>query len=444
MREMQWYSEPARLLPVIDSVDVLVVGGGPAGVSAAISAAREGAKTMLVEQLGDVGGVATTGLMSHWTGNTRGGFYEEILERSRDDGGPENGDMLRQTINPEKLKTVFLEMLEEAGVRLRLYTMAAAPMMDGDTLCGVLLESKSGREAVCANVVIDASGDGDIAARAGVPFHTGREADGKMQPVSLMFKVAGVDTERAVFPGAFEESFQVEKGDLQTLGKEKLPFPAGHVLLYRTTLPGVVTCNMTNCIDVNGTDAAQLTNAVLICRRQIDAITAFLREYVPGFENCYCISSASSIGVRETRHFAGEATLTQEDILNARQFSDWVVRQAHFNFDVHNMTGNGLDETGLQKHFPQTCGYSIPYGCLVPQKVEGLLLAGRNISGTHLAHSSYRVMPICAKIGEAAGIAAALCASLGCRPRELPAEKIQERLEKRENEFDRASALQGE
>ena len=439
---MEWYSEPARRIPVVDSVDVLVVGGGPAGVSAAIAAAREGAKTMLIEQCGDVGGVATTGLMSHWTGNTRGGFYEEILERSRDDGGPGHGDALRQTINPEKLKTVFLEMLEEAGVLLRLYTMAASPIVEEDTIKGVILESKSGREAVCAGIVIDASGDGDVAARAGVPFHTGREADRKMQPVSLMFKVAGVDTSRAVFPGAFEESFQVEKGDLQTLGKEHLPFPAGHVLLYRTTLPGVVTCNMTNCIDIDGTNTEDLTRAVLICRRQIDAITAFLREYVPGFENCYCISSASSIGVRETRHFAGEATLTQEDILHARQFPDWVVKQAHFNFDVHNMTGNGLDETGLQKHFPQSRGYSIPYGCLVPQKIDNLLLAGRNISGTHLAHSSYRVMPICSKVGEAAGVAAALCAALGCRPRELPAVKIQERLEKREKESNEGTALQ--
>jgi hypothetical protein len=157
----------------------------------------------------------------------------------------------------------------------------------------------------------------------------------------------------------------------------------------------------------------------------MDQIVAFLRKFVPGFERCYPISSASSIGVRETRHFTGEYTLTKEDILAARIFDDWAVTRAHFNFDVHNISGAGLDATGAQKKFSQPKGYTIPYGSLVPKKVENLYLAGRNISGTHLAHSNFRVMPICANMGQAAGTAAALCVQSGILPRKLDVGRLQ-------------------
>lgn len=422
--------ESSREVPVVAEVDVLVLGAGPAGVSAAVCAAREGVKVMLVEQSGDVGGVATTGLMSHWTGNTQGGFYQELLDKTADlpgnaegmNGGP------HQIINPERLKTLLLEMLEEHKVSLRLYSFASEPIMEGNSIRGVILESKAGRQAILAKEIIDATGDGDIAAKAGVPFFMGREEDGKMQPVTIMFKVAGVDTERAVFPGGFEENPMIPSGPIQDVGKAHLPFPAGHVLLYRTSLPGVVTCNMTNCIDVDGTNPEDLTRATLVCRRQIEEIVPFLREYVPGFEKCYVISSGSIIGVRETRHFEGEATITEEDILSAKVFKDWAVTKAHFNFDVHNLTGNGLDATGSQKNFKQNSGYTIPYGCLVPKKVEHLLLAGRDICGTHMAHSNYRVMPICANMGQAAGVAASLCVKNETTPRLLDVGLLQRRL----------------
>ncbi len=411
--------------PIIAKADVVVAGSGPAGASAAIAAAREGASVVLVEQMGNVGGIATEGLMSHWTGNTKGGFYEELLKHSADIKSSEN----RHIINPERLKTVLLEMLEEAGVRLMLYTFACGPVMEGNCIRGIIVENKSGRGVIYGKIVIDASGDGDIAARAGVPFCLGRESDGRMQPATIMFKVAGVDVDRGVFPGFFEDHLEIPAGDIQQIGRENLPFPAGHVLLYRTTLPGVVTCNMTNCIGIDGTKAEDLTKATIVCRKQMDSIVDFLRKFVPGFEECYLISSASLIGVRETRHFEGEYVLGQEDIVSARVFPDWVVTRAHFNFDVHNMTGDGLDETGVQKGFAQPRGYTIPYGCFVPKKVDNLYLAGRNISGTHMAHSNYRVMPICANMGQAVGIAAAICAASGCMPRNLDVRAVQKRLE---------------
>lgn len=418
---MDFYQEPSRKLPIRDNVEVLVVGGGPAGFSAAVNAARNGVKTMLIEQSGDVGGVATTGLMSHWTGNTIGGFYDEILNRSSDYNDKER----RHIINPEKLKLTMLQMLEEAGAKLRLYTFASHVIVEDNCIKGIIVESKTGREVILSKIIIDATGDGDIAAKSGVPYFKGRESDGKMQPMTLMFKVGGVDYDRAVFPGAFEETFEIPAGDLQSLGKEHLPYPAGHVLLYRSSLPGVVTCNMTNCIDVDGTNAEDLTHATIVCRKQMDAIVSFLKEFVPGFAACYALSSASIIGVRETRHFQGEYTLTEEDILNARAFDDWIVTKAHFNFDVHNITGSGLDSTGVQKNFKQNRGYTIPYGCFVPVKIDNLYLTGRNISGTHMAHSNFRIMPICANMGQGVGIAASLCVKENTSPRKLQVEHVQ-------------------
>lgn len=409
---------------------MLVVGGGPAGVAAAISAARTGANTLLIEQSGAVGGVATTGLMSHWTGATEGPLYEEILQRAQDTERDWNyyGDKVlhaRRIINPEKLKLVLLDMLAEAGARLQLYTFASDAIMDGDRLSGIITESKSGREAILAKVIVDASGDGDIAAKAGAEFITGRETDGKMQPASLMFKVAGVDMARAVFPGEFEDDFEVPAGKLQQLGRQHLPAPIGHVLLYPSTWPGVVSVNMTNSLNVDGTQVADVTRAEYECRRQIPIIVDFLRQYVPGFEQCYLLTTASQIGIRETRHFVGEYTITEQDIEEARIFEDWIVTHAHFNFDVHNISGAGLDATGRQKDFTQQKKYTIPIGCFIPRKLEGLLLAGRNISGTHLAHSNYRVMPICVNMGQGVGVLAALSAQQHKQPRQVDVKDVQ-------------------
>lgn len=423
--------EPARELPVAHDVDVLVAGAGPAGIAAAVAAARHGARTLLVEPFGDPGGVSTVGLMSHWTGATRGGLYEEILDRSfaleRELGGPV--EARSQTINPEILKLVYLQLLRDAGVGLRFYTAAVDALVEDGAMRGIVAESKSGREAFLARQVIDATGDGDVAARAGVPFVKGRESDGKMQPMTLMFKVAGVDMDRAtVLPPSFESNFDVPAGKIQDLAREHIPFPAGHCLLYRSTLPGVITCNMTNVIDVDGTNADDLTRAHVDARLQMPAIIRFLRRFVPGFEACYPMASAAFVGIRETRHFEGEARLTEHDILEARVFPDWAVTRAHFNFDVHSLTGPGLDRTGSQQHFKQNKGYTIPYGALVPKKIDGLFLSGRNISGTHLAHSNFRVMPICVLTGQAAGVAAALCVRTGCTPRALPVADLQRAL----------------
>lgn len=390
--------------------DVLVLGSGPSGFAAAYTAAKNGAKVILVEQSGDVGGISTSGMMSHWTGDCGSPLYRELLRRSAAMNEGEHKDKITITIDPEKLKTLYLEMLDEVGVKLMLYTFVMDAICDGDKILGATAVNKSGMTDIYARITIDATGDGDVAARAGAEFVLGREEDNKMQPATMMFKVGGVDYDRAVFLGTFEETYETENGELQALARQHIPYPAGHILTYRSTLPGVVTCNMTNVTNIDGTNSDDLTKATLGCRRQLDSIIAYLRKFVPGYEKCFLLSSAALIGIRETRHFKGKYTLTGEDILDARVFEDYVVKDAYFNFDVHNITGAGLDKTGAQKHFAQTKGYTIPYRCLLPAVKENLLLCGRNISGTHMAHSNFRVMPICVGIGEAAGTAAAIAA----------------------------------
>ena len=416
-------TEKAREIPVKGEYDVIVCGSGPSGFAAAVMAGRMGVKVLLLDAMGSVGGISTSGMMSHFTGDCNSNLYHEILQRAADKNPFETGRMKVQ-INHELMKLTYYEMLAEANVTTLLYTTVCDVVMEGDTLTGVICENKGGRCAYLGKVIVDGTGDGDVAAKAGAEYVLGRESDGAMQPATLMFQVAGVDMERAVFPESFETLVDTEKGELQHLASELLPKPAGHVLLYKSTIPGIVTCNMTNVIGIDGTKAEDLTRAEIVCHEQMPRIVDFLRQYVPGYENCYIIGAANLIGIRETRHFKGLYTLTGEDILAAKLFDDWVVRDARFNFDVHNLTGSGLDKTGAQKYFPQSRGYSIPYGCMVPEKIDGLLLSGRNISGTHMAHSNYRVMPICVGIGEAAGMAAAIAVKKGILPREVDPKEI--------------------
>ena len=410
------------------NTDVLVLGSGPAGFAAAYTAAKNGVKVILVEQGGDVGGISTSGLMSHWTGSCESPLYYEILRRSAAKNEGDFKDKITATIDPEKLKTLYLEMLSEVDCKIMLYTFALDAICDGYKVLGATVVNKSGITDIYAKITIDATGDGDIAARAGAEFVSGREEDNKMQPATLMFKVAGVDYSKAAFIPSFETTYQTEKGELQALARQHIPYPAGHILTYKTTLPGVVTCNMTNAIDIDGTNAEDLTKATIICRKQMDEIVKYLREFVPGYENCFIISSASLIGIRETRHFKGKYTLNEQDISEAKVFDDYVVKDAYFNFDVHNITGAGLDKTGKQKHFKQNKGYTIPYRCLLPEVKENLLLCGRNISGTHMAHSNFRAMPICAGIGEAAGAAAAIAVEQNCKISDVDAKTVRERI----------------
>ncbi len=219
--------EPAKDLPVAGEYDVIVAGSGPAGVSAAIQAGRHGARVLLLEWSNVVGGISTSGLMSHFTGTVHSKFYTELLQAMADRNEGERKGKITPTINPENLKDVYLAMLADAGVTVLLYTFVCGVVMDKNRITGVITESKSGRRVFTAKIFVDGTGDGDVAAFARVPYYKGRESDGKMQPATLMFKVDGVDTEHAVFLGSFESTYETPAGELQAVAKKHIPYPAG-------------------------------------------------------------------------------------------------------------------------------------------------------------------------------------------------------------------------
>lgn len=430
---MKFYHEGAKEIPIIAETEVLVAGGGPAGVGAAIAAARCGAKVMLIEKCGYLGGVATAGMMSHWSGAVHCSLLKEIMKKTAQstslplEYAPELTEHdFNWSIPHECQKQVLFQMMREAGVTVQVHTMAVAVIKDGNKVKGVITESKSGREAIMAKAVIDATGDGDIAAFAGAEYLLGREEDNACQPVTLMFRIGGVDYARAVFPHSFETFIDLPAGEIQALGRAHLPAPAGHVLLYRNLLPGEVTVNMTNVTGINGTDVRDLTRAEMECREQMDQIVKFLRKFVPGYEKCYLTASGEMTGIRETRHFKGVITLTPEDIVEAKVFDDWIAVKNYFNFDIHNIKGAGLDSNGAQKFFRAKGEYTIPYRACVPEKIDGLLLSGRNISGTHKAHSNYRVMGICLNIGVGVGTAAATAVQAGVELRNADIKNVQQ------------------
>lgn len=430
---MKTYLEPARTLPVVGTCDVLVAGAGPAGIGAALGAARCGASVILLEAANCVGGMATAGMMSHWCGGTESPLLDEIFKRTK--SSPLLPPATSERANPwatahEAQKTAVQELLLKAGVTLQYHTRIAGAVVEDNTVKGVITESKSGREVILAHTVIDATGDGDVAAAAGAEFVLGRPEDHGCQPVTLMFRIGGVDHSRAIFPGSFESLVDVPKGEIQALGHEHLPFPAGHVLLYPAPLPGEVCVNMTNVTGVNATDVRELTRAELTCREQMVKIVQFLREFAPGYENCYAVTSAANVGVRETRHFKALYQLNETDIVEARTFDDWIATRNHFNFDIHNVKGPGLDANGAQHKFRSKGKYTIPYRSCVPEKLDGLLLSGRNIDGTHKAHSNFRVMPICLNIGQGTGVAAALAARNNIPARAVDVKAVQAELMK--------------
>lgn len=407
-------------LPVAGRYGVLVAGGGPAGVCAAVAAARQGAKVALIERYGVLGGMLTSGHVGPILGGvSRGTLRDELMERL----GVANNDMLGVTgvaHDPERAKRALAEFVNHERIDVYLQTPAADAVMAGSAVNGLVLAGKEGPFALMGDVTVDATGDGDIACFAGAPIEKGRASDGLVQPVTLEFTVDGVDEARGIV--CIGDMDDVKLGDERFLdfcrrcGDEGLlPPNIVAVRLHRTTVPGERRVNTTQVGGVDATKALSLFPAELLLRRQIDLLVDFFRRYLPGYENCRAISSATTLGVRETRRVLGGHVLTAEEMADGARFCDAAVHGAEFIVDIHNPVGPGQAEKTIQYVKP----YDIPYRCLVPQRVENLLVAGRAISGTHRAHASYRVMSICMAMGQAAGIAAALCRRAGVSPRNL-------------------------
>lgn len=379
--------------------DIAVLGGGPAGIASAISARRLGAKVLLIERYGLVGGMSTTGMLNVWCGNSNSSIFNYIAKNTVK---PLKSG--RKVFSPEQLKPLYIEMLESAGVEVLLHTTVTSVEVEKGEIKKVIAHNKSGEMQIFANTYIDCTGDGDVAYLCGAPFDMGRDEDGLMQPLTVEFMIGGVDDNHVNLREARgDENLRAKMQEY--LADGKIPFPVGEIILLEAYEPNVCYCNMTNVIGVDATNVFELTKAEIEARKQIPKIIEFLKNEVKGFENCVAIASSVYAGVRESRRFVGNYSLSYKDIQQNKMFDDWIVEKASYCFGIHNPIGKvekvqgKPDETGGS--------YSIPYGCFIPQGVSNLLLAGRCISGDHYAHGSYRVMPICFAMGEGVGT---LCA----------------------------------
>jgi ribulose 1,5-bisphosphate synthetase/thiazole synthase len=446
--------EPSRQIPVIDEVDVLVVGAGTAGSAAALAAARNGARTLLIELGGYVGGTGSAALMCLYTipYSKTYGICREFVDGMADRGGAVRGPVI--PFDPDCFKQVVLEKLQQAGVRLLFYTLTVEAIVDAGVVKGVVIENKSGRQAVLAKVVIDASGDGDVAVAAGAKFVLGRESDSKMRPMSVVFRMGPVDvTKIKQYRDAHPRDFSPDPGhnildidqkivrldgffDIVRAANRRgrLDSNIHYLRLYGIAgETGNLYINTVRVYGVDGTKAEDLTRAQQESMRQIQQIAGFVREEIPGFAGAVILESAAMMGVRETRRILGDHVLGIEDCAGARRFLDAIMTgEAHMvpGVEIHSPDGGegAADDAyvdGLELPFRE---YSIPYGCLLPVGLDGMLVAGRCISTTHEADAWTRGQPVVMQVGQAAGTAAALSARMDQPPRQVDIDAVQRTL----------------
>ncbi len=447
--------EGARMTPVAADVDVLVVGGGPAGLGAGLAAARVGARTLMIERNGFLGGVATAALMTIFLHHRErlSGISREIVDALVRRKGGVAGKVIN--FDAEIFKEVALDLMEAAGAKLLLYSWAVAPVVQNGVVRGAIVENKSGRQAFLAKTTIDCTGDADLAFKAGVPTVKGREQDGKMRPISLIFRMGNIDfrvlAEYArAHPGQFtrDPNFQVldlEDGvvrisgffDLVEAGRQRGELDKDcHYLRFEgvDVERGICFINNTRVYEVDGTNAWDLTRADLEARKQMRLLVEFIRKYVPGCQQAFVVDTAANLGVRETRRIRGEYVFDEADIVADRKFEDRVVQMYNHvvkpGVELHSPDageGSAQDSHG-RVVLHEERSFFIPYRALLPQAMDGLLVAGRSISQTHEADKWTRSMPCCMQMGEAAGTAAALAAADGVSARAVDIGRVQRRL----------------
>lgn len=416
------FHEPARDLPLVQDADVIVCGAGPAGVTAAITAARAGARVRLFEWRGCLGGVWTAGLLGYLLDFDKPGFNQELLKRL-DERDMRRGTSLKSICyEPEGMKLLLEEMFVEAGVKFQLHTRVSAAYREGGRLTTVITESKSGRQAWKAPVFIDATGDGDLGALAGCSFEFGEEEACPCQPMSLNALLVCKD---ATALAAFIHKSDPSKAD----GIAKDAFLAeiqrtGHFPSYaKPTLwqvrDDLLLVMMNHEYGVPCFDAAKITEATVRARAEMNKIVNGLRKLGGPWEGLQIAATAEQIGVRDGRRIAGRYTVSKEDVIAGARYDDAVVRPT-FSVDIHALTAESNKKAAYHNAGIKVKPYDIPLRALIAKDVDGLMMAGRCISGDFISHASYRVTGNSVAMGEAAGVTAALAATSKRLPHEVP------------------------
>jgi hypothetical protein len=421
---------PEKKIPVLAQTQVLVVGSGPAGIAAAVASARTGARTMLVERYGCFGGALAVGQVESYTWYfnrhtyTARGISKEIEERMITCGGTQHDDRgTGNFINPEKYKYMLDCWIQELGIVPLLHTFVVDTLMEGNAVKGVVVENKSGRGAILADRVVDATGDGDVAAHAGASFEKGKDNNGKVLPVTMVFGVSGVDVK--LFRDYIASHPEMTNPDTHGL---KLPFLRAKAAgkwpvdrdggAWKTLTPSgeFTSLNLTLEFGIDGTDVWDLTKAEMHGRQQVMWAVDVLREYARemGFENCRLRSIAGQIGIRETRRIEGEYKVCRADVLNHAKFDDTI--------GVFTTFIDGEVVSRDESHF------QLPYRMILPKGLDNLSVAGRCASCEDDAIQTVRMMVCCATTGQAAGTASALSVIKGVPLRGLPVNELQDKL----------------
>lgn len=405
--------------------DLAVIGGGFAGVAAALAAARAGAKVLIVEKSNCLGGAAVNCLvnpfMPYWTEmdgkrvDLSAGIFKEIHDRLE-----HHNAMSKESFLEEELKYILNEMVAEANIDLLFHAYIFKVEKCDEHIASIVVATKSGEMHVEANYFIDATGDAQLAYLAGCPTVLGRESDHLCQPMTLCFRLGNVDVEKF-----YESRERLKIAHAQSLAAGELINPRENILVFKTPIHNVLHFNTTRVVRKNPTSPVEVTEAEVLARRQVYEIYEFMKKHADGLENSFLMMTAAEIGVRESRMIVGDYVLTEQDCRNCVKFDDGIAA-CNYDIDIHNPEGTGTSHY----YFPAGEYYTIPYRSLIPKSAENLLVAGRCISSDHGAQASYRIMPVVCCIGEAAGSAVGLAVKQNCTVREIDVKELQNELKR--------------